>query len=56
MTGRTPTGGSSREYWAMGESLTQRRRVREEGLRIVNRFLFRESLTHLTAFGATDLY
>ena len=33
-----PTGGSSGEYWAMGETLTQRRRVREEGLRIVNRF------------------
>ena len=29
-------GGSSGEYWAMGESLTQRRRVREEDLRIVN--------------------
>ena len=27
---------SSGEYWAMGESLTQRRRVREEDLRIVN--------------------
>ena len=32
----TPTGGSSGEYCAMGESLTQRRRVRDEGLRIVN--------------------
>jgi hypothetical protein len=36
----------------MGESLMERRRVQEEGLRVVNCFLFRESLTHLTAFGA----
>jgi len=54
MTARTPTGGSSREYWSMGESLNQRRRVQEEGLRIVNCFLFRESLTHLTAFGVLN--
>ena len=40
----------------MGESLMERRRVQEEGLRIVNCFLFRESLMHLTVFGATDLY
>ena len=33
---QTPTGGSSGEYWAMGETLTQQRRVREEGFRIVN--------------------
>ena len=30
--------GSSGEYWAMGESLTQQRRVKEEGLRVVNFF------------------
>jgi len=35
---RTPTGGSSREYSTMGESLMERRRVQEEGLRIVNCF------------------
>ena len=32
------TGGSSGEYWAMGETLTQQRRVKEEGLRVVNFF------------------
>ena len=26
------------EYWAMGESLTQQRRVKEEGFRVVNFF------------------
>ena len=36
--GPTPTGGSSREYSAMGESLTERRRVSEEGLRSVKLF------------------
>ena len=36
-TAQTPTGGCSREFWAMGESLTQQCRVRDEGLRIVNR-------------------
>ena len=36
-TTQTPTGGCSREFWAMGESLTQQCRVRDEGLRIVNR-------------------
>jgi len=39
----------------MGESLNQRRRVREEGLRVVNRFLFRESRVSLT-FDTADLY
>jgi len=34
----TPTGGSSREYSAMGESLTERRRVSEEALRGVKLF------------------
>ena len=29
-------GGSSGEYCTMGETLMQRRRVEEEGLRIVN--------------------
>ena len=33
---RQPTGGSSREYCTMGETLMQRRRVKEEGLRVVN--------------------
>src|SRR3989304_3863714 len=37
-TAPTPTGGSSGESCAMGESLTQRRRVGEEGLRVVNPF------------------
>src|SRR5690349_16926881 len=37
-TAQTPTGGSSEESSAMGESLTERRRVREDGLRVVNRF------------------
>src|SRR5688572_25389687 len=36
-TAQTPTGGCSRESSAMGESLTERRRVRDEGLRVVNR-------------------
>ena len=35
---RTPTGGSSREYSTMGESLMERRRVQDEGLRVVNCF------------------
>jgi len=34
----TPTGGSSREYWSMGETLNQRRRVLEEVLRDVKSF------------------
>ena len=38
MTGHTPTGGSNWEYSAMGESLTERRRVEDEGFRIVNSF------------------
>jgi hypothetical protein len=37
---RTPTGGSSREYSTMGESLIERRRVQEEALRGVNCFSF----------------
>jgi len=32
---QTPTGGSSEEFCAMGETLTQQRRVSEEGLRVV---------------------
>ena len=32
---QTPTGGSSRESSAMDESLTEQRRVYEEGFRIV---------------------
>ena len=38
MTGHTPTGGSSREYSTMGESLIERRRVLEEALRGVKSF------------------
>ncbi len=34
-TAQTPTGGSSGEYCTMGESLMQRRRVRDGGLRVV---------------------
>ena len=37
-TAQTPTGGSSEGSSAMGETLTEQRRVREEGLRVVNRF------------------
>ena len=36
MTVRTPTGGSSREYSSMGESLNERHRVQEEAFRSVN--------------------
>ena len=34
-TAQTPTGGSSREFSAMGGTLTEQRRVNDEGLRIV---------------------
>ena len=34
-TAQTPTGGSSRESSAMDESLTEQRRVSDEGFRIV---------------------
>jgi len=44
MTGHTPTGGCSREYSTMGESLIERRRVREEVLRDVNRFCVGKTL------------
>ena len=37
-TAQTPTGGCSRESFAMGASLTKRRRVNEEGLRVVKFF------------------
>ena len=37
-TAQTPTGGSSEESSAMGASLTERRRVRDEAFRRVNRF------------------
>src|SRR5699024_11885628 len=36
--GQTPTGGSSGGYCTMGETLMQRRSVRDDGLRVVNRF------------------
>ncbi len=35
---QTPTGGSSGEFSAMGEGLTEQYRVREEGLWVVNLF------------------
>jgi len=35
---QTPTGGSRKEYCTMGASLMQRRRVSEEGLRVVKLF------------------
>ena len=38
MTVHTPTGGSSREYSTMDESLIERRRVVDEVLRDVNTF------------------
>ena len=34
--GPTPKGGSSEEFSAMGETLTEQYYVKEEGLRIVN--------------------
>ncbi len=34
-TVQTPTGGSSEEFCAMGETLTQQRRVSDEGFRVV---------------------
>ncbi len=37
-TAQTPTGGSSEEFSAMDASLTEQRRVQDEGLRIVNCF------------------
>src|SRR2546421_5693887 len=37
-TAQTPTGGSSEEFSAMGATLTEQRRVQEDGLRIVNCF------------------
>src|SRR5713226_6617676 len=37
-TAQTPTGGSSEEFSAMGATLTEQRRVQDEGLRIVNCF------------------
>src|SRR3989344_1891923 len=43
-TAHTPTGGCSRESSTMGESLMERHRVRDEGLRIVNRFFMRTSV------------
>src|SRR4030088_771285 len=37
-TAQTPTGGSSEEFSAMEETLTEQRRVQEDGLRVVNCF------------------
>ena len=38
MTGYMSTDSSNWEYCAMDESLTQRRRVEDDGFRIVNSF------------------
>src|SRR5712671_6425885 len=37
-TAQTPTGGSSEEFSSMDASLTEQRRVQEDGLRVVNCF------------------
>src|SRR5205823_11493882 len=37
-TAQTPTGGSSEEFSAMGETLTEQRRVQEDAFRSVNCF------------------
>ena len=37
-TAQTPTGGSSEEFSAMEATLTEQRRVQEDGLRVVNCF------------------
>src|SRR6202790_1176284 len=37
-TAQTPTGGSSEEFSAMEDSLTEQRRGQEDGLRVVNCF------------------
>src|SRR5204863_4983819 len=37
-TAQTPTEGSSEQFSAMGASLTEQRRVQDEGLRVVNCF------------------
>src|SRR5947208_15493729 len=37
-TAQTPTGGSSEEFSAMDASLTEQRRVQDDGFRIVNCF------------------
>ncbi len=44
MTVHTPTGGRSREYSTMDESLIERHRVMDEDLRVVNIFYEGESL------------
>jgi len=41
-TDHTPTGGSNRESLTMDESLITRRRVWDEGLRVVNHLIPRE--------------
>jgi len=50
MTVHTPTGGRSRESSAMGESLTERRRVVDEVLRDVKTF-YRGGIPHFCSFG-----
>lgn len=42
---QTPTGGSSREYCSMGETLKQQRRVEDEGFRIVKLLLLEKIMT-----------
>src|SRR6185437_14670666 len=37
-TAQTPTGGSSEEFSAMEATLTEQRRVQDDGLRVVNCF------------------
>src|SRR3982074_356504 len=46
-TAQTPTGGSSEEFSAMGASLTEQRRVQDEGFRIVNCFSWGRNKTVL---------
>ncbi len=48
----TPKGGSSREASAMGESPTVRRRVDDEGLRVVKSCHRGENNTHPNKMGA----
>ncbi len=46
-TRSTPTGGSSEELCAMGETLTQQRRVSDEGFRVVK--LCQVGRTHMVS-------
>src|SRR5947199_4310088 len=44
-TAQTPTGGSSEEFSAMDASLTEQRRVQDDGLRVVNCFSLGRTMT-----------